>query len=69
MLVGLDYKLQITNYKFQQFSGRRCCSKKDLVIAQSGVARSEVRALSGAGTDGLVALETWQCGGEITNIK
>lgn len=34
--------------------------KKDLVIAMLGVARSEIRALSGAGMDDLVALETWQ---------
>ena len=33
-----------------------------------GVARSEVRALSGAGINDLVALETWQSDSEIANI-
>jgi large subunit ribosomal protein L7/L12 len=33
-----------------------------------GVARSEIRALSGAGIDDLVALETWQSDSEIANI-
>jgi len=32
------------------------------------VARLEVRALSGARMEGLVALETWQSDGEIANL-
>src|SRR6266851_2269598 len=47
-----------------KFSEQQCCSKKDLVVVKLGVARSEIRALSGAGMEGLVALETWQSGGE-----
>lgn len=42
--------------------------EKDLAVVKLGVARSEVRALSGAGMDGLVALETWQSGSEIVNL-
>jgi hypothetical protein len=42
--------------------------EKDLAIARRGVARSEIRALSGAGIDDLVALETWSSGGEIVNL-
>jgi len=63
-----NYKLQITNYKFTQVSERQCCSKKDLVIVKRGVARSEIRALSGAGMDDLVALETWPSGSKIVNL-
>jgi hypothetical protein len=37
----------------QKFLGSKCCSKKDLVIAKQGVARSEIRALSGAGIEDL----------------
>jgi len=33
--------------------------EKDLVIGRLGVARLEIRALSGAGINDLVALETW----------
>jgi hypothetical protein len=33
------------------------------------VARLEILALSGAGIEGLVALETWRSGGEIANLK
>jgi hypothetical protein len=63
----------ITNYKSPianpiKFLSGECCSKKDLVIAMAGVARSEVRALSGAGIDDLVALETWQSDNEIVNL-
>jgi len=32
------------------------------------VARSEIRALSGAGMDDLVALETWRSDSEIVNL-
>jgi hypothetical protein len=63
-----DYKLQITNYKFHQVSGQQCCPKKDLVIVKLGVARSETLALSGAGIEDLVALETWQSDSEIVNL-
>jgi hypothetical protein len=49
-------------------SGRRELTEKDLVIAQRGVARSEIRALSGAGMDDLVALETWLSDGKIVNL-
>jgi hypothetical protein len=55
------FQLQITNRKLQilvQVSEQQCCSKKDLAIARRGVARSEIRALSGAGIGDLVALET-----------
>jgi large subunit ribosomal protein L7/L12 len=63
-----NYKLQITNCKFTQVSGQQDCSKKDLVIAKLGVARSEIRALSGAGMDDLVALETWPSDSKIANL-
>jgi large subunit ribosomal protein L7/L12 len=63
-----NYKLQITNCKFTQVSGQQDCSKKDLVIAKRGVARSEIRALSGAGMDDLVALETWPSDSKIANL-
>jgi hypothetical protein len=42
--------------------------EKDLVIVKLGVARSEIRALSGAGIEDLVALETWQSDSEIVNL-
>jgi len=67
----LGFQLQITNRKLQilvQVSERQCCSKKDLVIAKLGVARSEIRALSGAGIEDLVALETWPSDSEIVNL-
>ena len=51
-----------------QVSEQQCCSKKDLVVARQGVARSEVRALSGAGMEDLVALETWPSDSEIVNL-
>ena len=35
---------------------------------ERGVARSEIQALSGAGVDDLVALETWQSDNEIVNL-
>jgi large subunit ribosomal protein L7/L12 len=60
--------LHWTGASLNKVSERRCCSKKDLVIAMPGVARSEIRALSGAGIDDLVALETWQSDDEIANI-
>ena len=49
-------------------SGRRELTEKDLVIVKLGVARSEIRALSGAGIEGLVALETWLSDSEIVNL-
>jgi hypothetical protein len=67
----LGFQLQITNRKLQillQISEQQCCSKKDLVIAKRGVARSEIRALSGAGIEDLVALETWPSDSEIVNL-
>jgi hypothetical protein len=67
--LGSNYKLQITNYKSKRVSGQQCCSKKDLVIAKQGVARLEIRALSGARGDDLVALETWPSDSEIASSK
>jgi large subunit ribosomal protein L7/L12 len=64
-------RFQITklpDYKITKFSGQQRCSKKDLVIVKRGVARSEIRALSGAGMDDLVALETWPSDSEIANL-
>jgi large subunit ribosomal protein L7/L12 len=64
-------QLQITNHQLQiqqKFLGSKCCSKKDLVVVRLGVARSEIRALSGAGMDDLVALETWPNDCEIVNL-
>jgi hypothetical protein len=52
----------------QQSSGRRELTETDLVIVQRGVARSEIRALSGAGIEDLVALETWPSDSEIVNL-
>jgi hypothetical protein len=52
----------------RQSSGRRELTEKDLVIPRRGVARSEIRALSGAGMEDLVALETWLSDGEIVNL-
>jgi len=49
-------------------SGRRELTEKDLAIAKRGVARSEIRALSGAGMEDLVALETWPSDSEIVNL-
>jgi large subunit ribosomal protein L7/L12 len=60
--------LHWTGASLNKVSEQRCCSKKDLVIAMLGVARSKIRALSGAGIDDLVALETWQSDSEIANI-
>jgi hypothetical protein len=60
---------KLPDRKIAKFSGQRCCSKKDLAIARRGVARSEIRALSGAGIEDLVALETWPSDGEIANLK
>jgi hypothetical protein len=51
-----------------QVSERQCCSKKDLAVVKLGVARSEIRALSGAGMEDLVALETWSSDSEIVNL-
>ena len=34
-----------------------------------GLRGLEIRALSGAGMEDLVALETWPSGGEIANLK
>jgi hypothetical protein len=56
-------------HSIEKVSERRCCSKKDLAVAERGVARLEILALSGAGIEGLVALETWRSGGEIANLK
>jgi large subunit ribosomal protein L7/L12 len=52
----------------QQGSGWRELTEKDLVIARRGVARSEIRALSGARIGDLVALETWPSDREIVNL-
>src|ERR1700730_6926448 len=54
--------------RFQQGSGWRELTEKDLVIARRGVARSEIRALSGARIGDLVALETWPSDSEIVNL-
>jgi hypothetical protein len=43
-------------------------TEKDLVIAKLGVARFEIRALSGAGIEDLVALETWPSDSKIVNL-
>jgi hypothetical protein len=59
---------KLPDYKITKFSERQCCSKKDLVIVKLGVARSEIRALSGAGMEDLVALETWPSDSEIVNL-
>jgi hypothetical protein len=61
-------QLEITNCKFDTSFGAAMLLEKDLAVVKLGVARSEVRALSGAGMDGLVALETWQSGSEIVNL-
>jgi hypothetical protein len=61
-------QLEITNCKFDPSFGAAMLLEKDLAVVKLGVARSEVRALSGAGMDGLVALETWQSGSEIVNL-
>ena len=50
-----------------QISRRLAPSEKGLAIAKRGVARSEIWALSGAGIEDLVALETWPSDGEIVN--
>jgi hypothetical protein len=42
--------------------------EKDLAVVKLGVARSEIRALSGAGIEDLVALETWPNDSEIANL-
>jgi hypothetical protein len=64
-----DFQItKLPDCKITKFSGQRCCSKKDLVIAKLGVARSEIRALSGAGIEDLVALETWPSDSEIANL-
>jgi hypothetical protein len=42
--------------------------EKRFSYREQGVARSEIRALSGAGVDDLVALETWQSDDEIVNL-
>jgi hypothetical protein len=52
----------------RQSSGWCEPSEKDLAFAKIGVARSEIRALSGAGIDDLVALETELLDGEIVNL-
>src|ERR1700674_3289716 len=52
----------------RQSSGRRELTEKDLVIAKREQARSEIRALSGAGREDLVALETWPSDSEIVNL-
>jgi len=52
----------------RQSSGWRELTEKDLVIAKRGVARSEIRALSGAGIEDLVALETWLSDSKIVNL-
>jgi large subunit ribosomal protein L7/L12 len=67
-VVAGDARRSIGRASLNKVSERRCCSKKDLVIAMPGVARSEIRALSGAGINDLVALETWQSDSEIANI-
>ena len=59
---------KLPDYEITKFSEQQCCSKKDLVIAKLGVARSEIRALSGARIEDLVALETWQSDSEIVNL-
>jgi len=61
-----NYKSPITNPT--KVSEQQCCSKKDLAVVKLGVARSEIRALSGAGIEDLVALETWQSDSEIVNL-
>jgi hypothetical protein len=65
---GFAGVFKLRNYPITKFSEQQCWSKKDLVIAKRGVARSEIRALSGAGIEDLVALETWQCDSEIVNL-
>ncbi len=49
-------------------SEQQCCSKKDLAVVKLGVARLEIPALSGAGIENLVALETWPSDSEIANL-
>jgi hypothetical protein len=64
-------QLQITNQQLQipsNFSAAHAAGKW-FGYREPRVARSEVRALSGAGTDDLVALETWRSGNEIANLK
>ena len=67
---SLVFQLQITNHELQIehkfLSGK--AARKDLAVAKLGVARSEIRALSGAGIDDLVALETWLSDSEIANL-
>jgi hypothetical protein len=43
---------KLPDCKIAEFSGQRCCSKKDLAVAKLGVARSETLVLSGTGVDG-----------------
>jgi hypothetical protein len=59
---------RLAQRSIEKNSGRRELTEKDLVAAKRGVARFEIRALSGAGMEDLVALETWPSGGEIVNL-
>jgi hypothetical protein len=38
---------KLPDYEITKFSEQQCCSKKDLAVVKLGVARSEIRALSG----------------------
>jgi len=64
-----DFQItKLPDCKITKFSEQLGCSKKDLAVVKRGVARSEIRALSGARIQDPVALETWPSDGEIANL-
>jgi hypothetical protein len=52
----------------RQVSEQFLLLEKDLVIASKGLRGLKIRALSGAGMEDLVALETWRSESEIVNL-
>jgi len=66
---GAEEITKLPDYKITKFSEQQRCSKKDLVIVKLGGGAVGSSALSGAGIDDLVALETWLSGSEIANLK
>jgi hypothetical protein len=59
---------KLRDYKITKFRDSNAV-RKWFGYREPRVARSEVWALSGAGTDDLVALEPWRSGNEIANLK
>jgi hypothetical protein len=57
-LSGLLWPGEDARRSIDKVRGWRKPSEKDLAVVKFGVARSEIRALSGAEIDDLVALET-----------